>query len=565
LGFYAGWTCFQNESGGSLPVWNEAKDVCLIFSGEHHSEQADIDGLRARGHQFDGDDLSWLVHWYEELGPGFLRRLNGWFSGLLLDLRDSTVTLFNDRYGVNRIYYYQNADAFYFSSEAKALLKVLPELHNLDPAGLAEFLSCGCVLQDRTLFRSVSLLPGGSAWRFSPGHSVRKDLYFKRESWEDLPGLSNAEYYEKLRETWTRILPRYLKGRERAALSLTGGVDSRMILACASHEPGTLPCYTFGGMYRDCLDLTVSRRVAEICEQPHETLRLDKRFLGEFPALMEKTAYISDGCMDPTGSADLYVQRLAREIAPVRVSGLNGGEILRRLVAFKPMPLATRLFTPELELHARAAAVSYSNELRGHKLSFIAFKQAAWHLHPRLSIERSQLTLRSPYFDNDLIPLAYQAPPAARNAEPALRLIAESKPALGRVATDRAVLLRGIPGLTAARHLCQELTFRAEYAFDYGMPQWLARVEHAFAAFHFEKVVLGRHKFYHFRVWYRDELSTYLREVLLDPRARSRPYLNGAALEEVVMRHTNGRGNYTTELHRLLTLELAQRQLLDRT
>ena len=34
-------------------------------------------------------------------------------------------------------------------------------------------------------------------------------------------------------------------------MSLTGGLDGRMILAWANLSPGILPCYTFGGTYRD--------------------------------------------------------------------------------------------------------------------------------------------------------------------------------------------------------------------------------------------------------------------------------------------------------------------------
>jgi asparagine synthase (glutamine-hydrolysing) len=148
--------------------------------------------------------------------------------------------------------------------------------------------------------------------------------------------------------------------------------------------------------------------------------------------------------------------------------------------------------------------------------------------------------------------------------DPALRLIAESAPELKAVGTDRAVRLNPLPGITWLEHQVQEFTFKAEYAYDYGMPHWLARLDFAFKALHLERLFLGRHKFYHYRLWYRDEFSKYLKDMLLDSRARSRTYLNGAEVEKLVTSHTIGRGNYTTELHRLLTLELAQRQLLDR-
>jgi asparagine synthase (glutamine-hydrolysing) len=559
-----GWTSLGGSFSDCLPVWNETWDICLTFSGEDHADKGLVDDLKDKGHVFEPGNASYLVHLYEELGLPFLEKINGWFSGVLLDLRQKKILLFNDRYGMNRIYFCGNRDGFYFSSEAKALLKVLPELRRLDAQGLGEFLSCGCVLQNRTLFPGISLMPGGSAWVFSPGQPVRKESYFRKEAWEEQPLLNGRDYFEKLKETWARILPRYFHGPQRAALSLTGGVDSRMILACAPCRPGTLPCYTFGGIYRDCADVTISRRAAEICGQPHETIALSRDFFSEFPALVERVVHLTDGTLDPTGAADLFVNRIARQKSPVRITGLNGGEILRSLVMFKPGdPSRWAPLVPPLKEHIEAATVTYAREIQGNRLSLIALKQAPWYLHARLAIERSQLTIRTPYFDNDLVALAFRAPPEMRGIEPALRLIAEGNPALSDLGTDRASRLRSIPGVTFARHQLQEFTFKAEYAYDYGMPQWLARIDHLFAPFHFEKLFLGRHKFYHFRVWYRDELSGYLREVLLDSRARGRSYLDGAGLERLVSAHTSGRANHTTEIHKLLTLELLQRQMID--
>ena len=92
-----------------------------------------------RGHEFTPDDASYLVHLYEEMGYDFLERLNGAFSGVLLDLREQKFVLFNDRYGVNRIYYHEDKAGFYFSSEAKALLKILPAPVNLICVAWANF------------------------------------------------------------------------------------------------------------------------------------------------------------------------------------------------------------------------------------------------------------------------------------------------------------------------------------------------------------------------------------------------------------------------------------------
>jgi len=523
LGIWSGWACHEGAFGDCLPIWNEKKDICLIFSGEDFADQADIDALRTRGHQFGLDDASYLVHLYEEMGCEFLEKLNGWFSGVLLDLREQRFILFNDRYGVNRLYYHQDARGFYFSSEAKALLKILPDTRRLNLRSLGEVLCCEAVLENRSLFSGISLLPGGSSWVFSRGELVKKKAYFNQKAWESQPELSEFEFYEKLKETWARVLPKYFRGKQSIGLSLTGGVDSRMILAWAPRPPGTLPCCTWGGKYRDCADVKIARRTAELCQQPHNTIRVDGEFLSEFPALAERTIYISDGTMDVTGSIDLYVQRLARQIASVRLSGVCGGEILRRLVMFKPDPPQEDLFDPELARSFRDAAITYASELQGHRLSFTAFKQAPWYMASKFTLERSQVTYRTPYFDNDLIALAYQTPAQLLSDYTALRLIADGNQALGKIGTDRGIAFRSIPGVTPILHAYQEFTFKAEYAYDYRMPQWLARLDHTFALLHLEKLFIGRHKFHHFRLWYRDELSLRLKEMLLCSEARSRP------------------------------------------
>ena len=192
---------------------------------------------------------------------------------------------------------------------------------------------------------------------------------------------------------------------------------------------------------------------------------------------------------------------------------------------FKPDPPQQGIFDPELERSFQDAAATYADELQGHRLSFTSFKQAPWYMASKFTVERSQVTYRTPYFDNDLVALAYQTPAKLLNNEPALRLIADGNPALGKIGTDRGLAFRSIPGVTQALHWYQEFTFKAEYAYDYGMPQWLARLDHIFAPLRLERLFLGRHKVAHFRVWYRDELSQWLREILLDSDARSRPYL----------------------------------------
>ena len=96
-----------------------------------------------------------------------------------------------------------------------------------------------------------------------------------------------------------------------------------------------------------------------------------------------------------------------------------------------------------------------------------------------------------------------------------------------------------------------------------GMPQAVAQVDHALSALRLERLFLGRHKVFHFRIWYRDVLAGYVRETLLDPRSLRRPYIERKRLEEVVAGHLKGDRNYTNEIHKLLSLELIHRLFVD--
>ena len=560
-----GWVCLEGAFCDCLPVWNERKDICLIFSGEHFPDKGVVEQLRSRGHECDGKNAGYLVHLYEEHGDRFFEMLNGCFCGVLVDIREQKVVLFNDRYGLGRIYFHESADGFYFASEAKSLLEVLPELRRLDMAGWGEFFSCGCALQNRTIFSGISLVPGGSMWTFRPGRKVEKAAYFKKEMWENQPLLSAAEYYEKLRDTFSQVLPRYFSASQRVGLSLTGGLDSRMMMAWAPCKPFKLECHTFGGPYRECSDVRIARRVAKVSQQYHSVFSINNKFFAEFPALAKRSVLFTDGAMDVSGAAGLFVNRMVRASAPVRLTGNYGDQILRGHVAFKPGSLCQNIFDARFTPFVQTATTTYSNEKQGRRTSFVAFKQVPWHHYAMFALEQTQVTMRSPYLDNDLLRVVYQAPPEMSDSvDLALRIIKDGDAALAKIPTDRGAVGNNGSVTNKIRSLYQNFTIRAEYAYDYGMPQWLAKADHVFERWHLERLLLGRHKFFHFRIWYRDQLAKYVKDVLLDQRTLNRPYLNGKWVSKIVNSHTKGEQNYTLEIHKLLTSEMIQRHLIER-
>ena len=562
LGIYLGWAGPKGSFPNAMPLRNERQDVALFFSGEDFPEPDTARRLQEHGHQLESGALAHLVHRYEE-DPSFLASLNGWFQGLLIDRTRQTVVLFNDRYGLHRVYYHEAQNAFYFAGEAKAILAARPELRRADPKGLGELVACGCVLENRTVFQDIYVLPPGSAWTFRQGAIQERGGYFNPREWENQDPLEPEEYYRQFREVFSRNLPRYFNGHDKTGVSLTGGLDCRMIMAWQKSPAGSLPCYSFGGIYRDCRDVVIAREVAQACGQPHTVIRVGEEFLSRFPHYAERSVYLSDGCADVTRSADLYVNERAAEIAPIRMTGNYGGEILRQVRMLKASDAPAGVFCQELVSQVKAAKQTCAVSLHAaHPVSFAAFRQAPLHHYGLLSLERTQLRMRSPYLDNDLVRTALRAPASALAGANCLRLIADGDPVLAAIPTDLGVGGKS-GGLAKFRRKLQTFTFKAEYAYDYGMPQWWTPIDRRLALFKPERMFLGRHKFFHFRIWYREALSADVREMLLNRRTLSRPYLNPKGVESIVRDHLKGTRNYTIAIHKVLTLEFIHRLFVD--
>lgn len=562
-GVYVGWTARENSFSDGMPVQNERGDVTLVFSGEEYPEPSTAQGLKERGHQFKAGGASYLVHLYED-DPSFPKTLNGRFQGLLSDRTRGVATLFNDRYSMHRLYYHEAKDAFYFAVEAKAILAVRPELRRPDPRSLGEFIACGCVLENRTLFEGVNVLPPGSAWTFRAGSIETKKAYFDPRQWEHQDLLDPESYHREIRDIFSRRFPRYLNGHEQIGVSLTGGLDTRTVMAWQRFPPKSLPCYTYGGVDRECRDVVVARRIAQECQQPYQVIPVGEEFFARFPHYAERSVYLTDGCVEVTRAPDLYLSERARDIAPVRMTGLYGDEIQRpQTRAFKPVDPAPGLYSSTVLPYVKTARETYAGLIQGHPTSFSAFRQAPWHHHGILSLEQTQLAVRTPFLDNDFVRTAFRAPQSVTaNNDVRVRLIGDGSTAMQRIRTDRG--FGGKPGLASwLDRNYQEFTFKAEYAYDYGMPQWLAGIDHFFAPLKLERLFLGRHKVYHYRVWYRDTLARYVQEMLLDSSTLSRPYLERMGVEAIVRGHLKGNRNYTTEIHRLLSLELIHRLFLD--
>ena len=558
-----GWPSRASVAGNGHPGSHARDETIVVTAGEPTCDAspsaAGVSETALRGSGRGADDVA---RGYARLGGDLVTALNGVFAGFLLDRRRRTSWLFTDPYGIERLFLLRRDGHTFFASEAKALLAIAPDSRRFDPDALAEFLACGCTFGTRSLFRNIEILEGGSLVHFGPGGRLERRRYVDRAGLEAADVVPERVVRRQLGEYVQAAVQRAVRGDARVGISLTGGLDSRIVMACLDAAPGSVPCYTFGSMYRETSDVAVARQVAARCHQVHQVLPLGPDFLRDLPRELDSAVVISDGHIGVSGAAELFLNRLARSIAPVRITGNWGGEVLRGVRAFKYGVPRGRFLTAPLLTRVRAAGDRFLGGTGAHPLSFALFHQAPHQAYGRYAVERSQVITRSPFLDLHVVRWLYHASPGRGPAAARSTALVEAfRPELLTIPTDQGMLgAGGLPALLARS--VRRITSKAEYWTGPGAPDgflWLTargRISMVEALFR------GRHKFQHFHHWFRTEMAPLVRHTILDAREPLRDWFDVHRVEGMIGDHLAGRRNYTDEIDALLTIAVTTRTLL---
>ena len=561
MGIYCGWTAQAGSFAASQLFENEQRDVALILSGECFAPAGKRESLRQAGHVVGPNPGDWLVHQYEESGVEFFKSLNGLFSGVLIDRRVGRAFVFNDRYGIERLYWSETSSGFYFASEAKALLRVLPECRSFDEQGVAQFLNHGCTLGERTLFKDVRLAPGASLWEVK-GRSPERRQYFTPHEWESQSLLDAESFQRAFTEVFRKVLPGYFEGSAQIGISLTGGLDTRMIMACLPEQSVAPVCYTYAADNPELRDARVAEVVARACGLSHRVLAVGKDFLANFGVLADRTVYLTDGCFGVLGAHEIYLSEQARQLSPVRITGNFGSEVFRSVSTFKPLGLDRDLFGAEATALNRTYAEARVEGLQ-HSVSFAAFQEIPWNLFGSLAAGRTQVNFRTPYLDNELVALAYRAPQEVRaNSASAVRFVRETSPRLAAIPTDRGDGGTVTPLHRALRRAWAEVTFKLDYMCSEGLPFGLTAFDPFYQWCNRVMGIQGTHKFLTYRNWLQRELAPFAAERLARAAEVSLPFIDKATVLTLAKRHASGAKNFTREINAVLTLESVDRLLL---
>jgi asparagine synthase (glutamine-hydrolysing) len=334
-----------------------------------------------------------------------------------------------------------------------------------------------------------------------------------------------------------------------------------MILACANDFETKPVCYTYAGLAGDTLDVRIASRLAQTCGLDHHILRISNEFLKDYERHLNRTVFVTDGCAGALGAHEIPLTVRASELSSIRLTGNFGSEILRSASTLKPIGLSSDLVTEDFRKLVDTCVSQVSSE-QVHPVTRAAFQEVPWHLFGTLAAARSVVTFRTPYLDNDLVKLAFQAPQNARSSpRSALRLISDYSPALGRIPTDRGVVCGGSRTVKALRSLFCAVTFKLDYLYNEGLPWRLSRFSPLVASLS-HLGLLHLHKFLFYGQWFRRELAEYLIDSVASVKSKGLPYWNRNIIDKMVSDHLVGRRNHIREFNAILTLETAAGLLL---
>lgn len=338
--------------GGSQPIFNERKDVAVVYNGEIYNFIELRRELLALGHTFrTNSDTEVIVHGYEQWGASSVSRLRGMFALAVLDMRVAPnvpprILLARDRLGIKPLYYALHNGIFLFASEVRALLAagVLPEVLSVE--ALESFLLFGSVAEPETLISGVSSLPPGHLLEVTTdccAGSIEPSAYWiparaVSQSQKEPP--STVQQAAKMvRPILDDAIERHLIADVELGAFLSSGLDSTAISAIASRKRAHLRTFTLTFQEEEFSEAALSREIARRLGTRHEEILL--RGDDVAARLDEAVSALDQPSMD--GINTYFVSWAAHRVGlKVALSGLGGDEIFGGYSTFAAVPSATR-------------------------------------------------------------------------------------------------------------------------------------------------------------------------------------------------------------------------------
>ncbi len=282
-----------------------------------------------------------------------LARLKGWFALVAYDARQGRLLLATDWMGLRPVFYRWEGkrNLLWFGTLFGPLGPGEP-----DPTGLLEYFFLNYPLSPRTLHREIHRVPPGHHLVWEPGHPPRVQAYYRHRDrlfHQDLQdNIGRRQVVEAFIET-TRSL-----ASESPGLLLTGGFDSRVVLAAVRSVPGVeIQALTFGDPASG--NVRTARQVAQQAGARFQNLDPNPVFRRSFHLWARRNTRATDGLEVVTKAHYLWALATLEPPPTVLLSGTGGSELFRQTgvlgTIYSPL-LLTLLDTPgDLSLDSLAS------------------------------------------------------------------------------------------------------------------------------------------------------------------------------------------------------------------
>jgi asparagine synthase (glutamine-hydrolysing) len=193
-----------------------------------------------------------------------LINLDGQFLIVIFDQQEDEVFIVNDRFGGIPFYYSSTGKEFIFSTSLNAIATLPAFDYHPDVEAIRESVSFGGFrLGDRTTVENVKMLPWSSVLRWKNGEIGVNRYWNPQDTRRDDLHLSKvSDLIDEGHLLWQSAIYRRLVGLSKPGQTLSGGLDSRAILAEVHNKVSEWTSISFG--VPRCDDVTYAFQASQV-------------------------------------------------------------------------------------------------------------------------------------------------------------------------------------------------------------------------------------------------------------------------------------------------------------
>ncbi len=310
--------------GGHQPLSNETGDIWTVFNGEIYNFQELREELIQKGHRFQcRTDTEIIPHLYEEEGDQFVHRLRGMFAIALWDNRQKKLLLYRDRVGIKPLHYWFRKGTLIFGSEIKALLEYPEVGTDISFSAVSDYLSYLYIPSPKTIYREIMRLPPGHFLRWQ-NQEIQVEQYWDF-NFKTQDGLKEQEWAEKLRETVSESVKCHLISDVPLGAFLSGGMDSSTVVAWMSrHSSQSVKTFSIGFKNAEFNELSYAREVANYFKTDHHEEIVEPDAVTLLPKILSS---LDEPFADSSAIPTYLVSEFTRHKVTVALSGDGGDEL----------------------------------------------------------------------------------------------------------------------------------------------------------------------------------------------------------------------------------------------